>query len=124
MLQWENKSILAASFKAVGFVLVILYKFIIVPIIIPAVQHGIKHGWIFIPLGAVAAIVVHFILYELFYHGSTAIAHVLAVPVYVLCIYGGVKLMRWKQQKNERVMSIYISPDVPEELYEDDDYYD
>jgi len=120
MLQGENKGILAASFKAVGFVLVILYKFIIVPIIIPSVQHGIKHGWIYVPLGIVVAIVAHFILYEIFYYGSTAIAHVLAVPFYVGGVYGGVKLMRRKQQRNERVVSMYISPDAPEDLYEND----
>jgi len=120
MLQESAGAILSKSLKAVGFVLVIFYKFIIVPIVIPAVQHGIKHGWIYVPLGIAVAIVAHFILYEIFYYGSTAIAHVLAVPVYVLCICGGVKLMRRKQQKNERVMSIYISPDAPEDLYEND----
>jgi len=118
MLQESAGAILSKSLKAVGFVLVIFYKFIIVPIVIPAVQHGIKHGWIYVPLGIVIAIVAHFVLYEIFYYGSTAVAHILAVPFYAGGVYGGVKLMHRKQQKNERVVSMYISPDAPEDLYE------
>jgi len=119
-LQEESGKILLMSLKAIGFVLVITYKWLLVPIIIPAIQHGIKHGWIFVPLGIIGAGFIHIILHSLFYNVSTAVAHVLSLPLYPLGIYGGVRLMRWKREQYERVISIYISPDLPEELYEDD----
>jgi len=121
MLQESAGAILAKSFKAIGFVIVILYKFIIVPIVIPAVQHGIKHGWIYVPLGAIVALISHVFLYEALYP-STTLSHVLTIPLYILCIYGGVKLMQWKVRQNEQATTMYINPNAPEDLYEDDIY--
>jgi len=130
MLQESAGAILKNSFKAIGFVVVILYKFIIVPIVIPAVQHGIKHGWIYVPLGIAVSVIFHLVVHDALYTRSysTAIAHVVSIPVYILCIVGGVKLMQWKKQKNEQEQCTYINPDAPEDLYEEfeqlDDYYE
>jgi len=126
MLQESAGAILKNSFKAIGFVVVILYKFIIVPIVIPAVQHGIKHGWIYVPLGIAVSVIFHLVVHDALYirSYSTAISHVIAVPIYILCMCGGVKLMQWKRQKNDQEQCTYINPDAPEDLYEetDDDY--
>jgi len=116
--------IMVKTFKTIGIILVLLYKLVIKPFLIPAVQHGIKHGWIFIPLGVIIAGIMHIMLFEIFsnINISDAIIHLIAIPVYCLFIYCGIILRRWKLDWNNRQEggSVYINPDVPEDLYEDD----
>jgi len=125
MLQETVPAMVMKSMKALAFVLIIIFKFIIVPYVIPGIRHGIKHGWIFIPLGIIIAGIIHLLLYEAFYLSdySTGTSHLLALIVYGLFIYLGIWLRRWKinwNKQQEYNAIIIINPDMPDEFYEDD----
>ena len=122
MLQEGAEGIVWKSFKAVGAILAIIYKLIIKPLVIPAIQHGIKHGWIFIPLGIIIGVVIHSVLYEVL--DSPAVSHTLSIIMYIVLIYYGVKLMQWKRNRDAQratTHGMFADPDVPDDLYEEDD---
>jgi len=119
MVQEDAQGMVWQSLKMVVGILIITYKFITV-LLIPVIQHGIKHGWIFIPLGIIIAGIVHITLYDVLYSPITS--HIIATPLYILGIIGGVKLMLWKRRWDKLsgiTNGAYINPDMPEDLYEE-----
>jgi len=103
-------------------VIIGIVKFVIIPYVIPAIRHGIKHGWIFIPLGITISMIIHGVLYSVFYENSipTTRSHVISIPFYGIMIYVGIKLRTWKFNLNQNRDSanLYTNPNLPEDLYE------
>jgi len=79
------------------------------------VQHAIKYGWIFPALGLAIAGVIH---------GNFPDLHVAwLIIIYITLISAGIPLMIWKLNRNKRrecELHIFINPDIPDDLYEED----
>jgi len=119
MLQEEASGIAWRSIKMVAGIIVVTYKLLVL-FVIPGIQHGIKHGWIFIPLGIIVAGIIHITLYDVLY--SPMVSHIIAALFYMLGVAGGVKLMLWKRRRGKLsgiTNGVYINPDMPADLYEE-----
>ena len=104
--QAQNKHWLMVLIFLLPKVIILTYRII---------RHAIQYGWIFPALGIAIAGVIH---------GNFPHLHVAwVVIIYIALIGAGIPLMIWKLNRNkqsEYELHIFINPDIPEDLYEED----
>jgi len=104
--QAQNKHWLMVLIFLLPKVIILTYRII---------RHAIQYGWIFPALGIAIAGVIH---------GNLPHLHVAwVVIIYIALIGAGIPLMIWKLNRNkqrEYELHIFINPDIPEDLYEED----